>query len=129
MKITAVLFVPSVEEALAFWVDRIGFEKTMEVPHFDHIGFAILVNDGAELMLQSHSSAEADAPALGEAARASKSSLFIEVPDIQDISRRLEGYTINMPLRDTFYGMREIGVTAPGGHTVVFAARIQEAQV
>jgi hypothetical protein len=25
--------------------------------------------------------------------------------------------------RTTFYGMREIGVFEPGGHTVVFAAR------
>lgn len=128
MKITAVLFVPSVEEALEFWIDRIGFEKTVEIPHGDHIGFAILVNDGAELMLQSYSSAEADAPSLGEAARTSRSSLFIEVPEIQDVVRRLKGFMVTMPLRDTFYGMREIGVTAPGGHTVVFAARIQETQ-
>jgi len=28
-----------------------------------------------------------------------------------------------MPERVTFYGMREIGVSEPNGHTVIFAAK------
>ena len=39
------------------------------------------------------------------------------------MKRRLDGYPIVMPERVTFYGMREIGVSEPNGHTVVFAAR------
>ena len=54
MKITAVLIVEKVESSLAVlggpaW----AFEKTVEVPEGDVVGFAIVEKDGAELMLQS----------------------------------------------------------------------------
>ena len=38
-------------------------------------------------------------------------------------SSLLDGYPILMPERVSFYGMREIGVSEPGGHSVIFAAR------
>ena len=38
MKITPVLIVEEVESSLAFWVDRMGFEKTVEVPDGDGVG-------------------------------------------------------------------------------------------
>ena len=53
MKITAVLVVEKIEPVLGFWVDRMGFIKTVEVPEGNSIGFAILARDGAELMLQT----------------------------------------------------------------------------
>ena len=63
MKITTLLFQESIEDALPFWVDRMGFEKTVEVPEGDRIGFVILVQNGAELMLQSIESVRKDVPA------------------------------------------------------------------
>jgi len=47
---------------------------------------------------------------------------LIEVDDFPDTVKRLAGYPVAMPERDTFYGMREIGVFEPGGHIAVFAA-------
>ena len=122
MKITPVLIVDSVERSLEFWAGRMGFEKTVEVPEGDRLGFAILVKDGAELMLQSLSSVQNDEPKF---AKPSHASLFIEVEDFAATKKRLEGYPIEMPERTTFYGMREIGVFEPGGHTVIFAARTE----
>lgn len=49
-KLTPVLFVPAIEPVLPFWVDRLGFAKTVEVPEGDSIGFVILQKDGVELM-------------------------------------------------------------------------------
>ena len=49
--------------------------------------------------------------------------IFIEVEDFDDILKRLQGYAIALTERVTFYGLREIGVFEPGGHTVIFAAR------
>jgi len=49
--------------------------------------------------------------------------LFIEIEDFDDIVKRLNGYPIALQERTTFYGMREIGVREPNGHTVIFAAR------
>jgi uncharacterized glyoxalase superfamily protein PhnB len=124
MKISAVLFVPSVEEGLSFWVDRLGFNKTVEVPEGESIGFAILERDGAEVMLQSYASADKDSEASGRFARSSRTALFVEVPDFGDALKRLAGYPVEMPVRDTFYGMREFGVLAPGGHLIVLAAPV-----
>jgi hypothetical protein len=126
MKITPVLLVESVEKSLPFWMERMGWQKVVEVPEGEHLGFAILVHGAAELMLQTFESARKDQPELVGAAGLHRSSLFIEVDDWPDTLGRLQGYEISMPERDTFYGMREIGVIEPGGHTVVFAIPLQK---
>jgi uncharacterized glyoxalase superfamily protein PhnB len=121
MKITPVLFVKEVEKSLPFWVDRIGFEKTVEVPGENGLAFAILVHDGAELMLQSLASVLQDEPKFAPKGPAGGASLFLEVADFEDILKRLEGYPIEMPERITNYGMREVGVRDPDGHIALFA--------
>jgi uncharacterized glyoxalase superfamily protein PhnB len=121
MKITPVLFVKEVEKSLPFWVDRIGFDKTVEVPGENGLAFAILVHDGAELMLQSIASILQDEPKFAPKGPSGGASLFLEVADFEDILRRLEGYPIEMPERITNYGMREIGVRDPDGHIALFA--------
>ena len=125
MKLTPVLIVEAVETSLPFWVDRMGFTKTVEVPEEGSIGFAILQRDGAELMLQSIASVRKDVAAFAPVGAVSKGcGMFIEVEDFADIRQRLEGYPIVMPERLSFYGMREIGVSEPSGHTVIFAAKV-----
>jgi len=121
MKLTPVLLVDRIEDCLPFWVDKIGFEKTVEVPDGDRLGFVILVKDRAELMLQTWESARKDAPdALPRGTMGA--ALFIEVEDFADIRRRVEGVPVLLPERVAFYGMREIGVREPGGHFVIFAS-------
>ncbi|HEX6930155.1 MAG TPA: VOC family protein [Gammaproteobacteria bacterium] len=118
-KLTPVLYVERIEDQLPFWVERLGFEKTVEVPHAGAIGFVILVRDGIELMLQSHASVAEDVPALrGERARV---PMFFEVGDLDDIERRLEGIEKVFPRRKTFYGAMEVAVRDPAGNVVTFA--------
>jgi hypothetical protein len=126
MKLTPVLIVESIEKSLPFWMDRMGFEKTVEVPDGDGLAFVILARDGAELMMQTVASIRKDEPKFASSTTAGPDlcPLFIEVDDFEDTRRRLDGYPILMPERKTFYGMVEIGVADPGGHTVVFAARV-----
>jgi hypothetical protein len=81
----------------------------------------MLEKDGAELMLQSVASVQKDEPKFAKSGHA---SLFIEVDDWEDAKKRLDGYAIAMEERKTFYGMKEIGVFEPGGHTVIFAAKV-----
>jgi catechol 2,3-dioxygenase-like lactoylglutathione lyase family enzyme len=124
MKITTVLIVEEIEKSLAFWVDRMGFQKTVDVPEGDRLGFVILVRDGAELMMQTLSSVRNDEPRFAPERLVTKGcGLFVEVSDFEDVKRRLDGYPVVMQERVTFYGMREIGVAEPNGHTVVFAAK------
>ena len=100
-----------------------GFTKTVDVPEGNGIGFAILVRDGAELMLQTIESVRKDAPQFAPHGQDCNTGLFIEVDDFADALKRLEGYPIALAERTTFYGMREIGVREPNGHIVIFAAR------
>lgn len=126
MKITPVLFVEAIEPSLQFWVDRLGFEKAVEVPEGDRLGFVILQKGDAELMYQTRASLQKDQPdfAPGDP-RKPAVTLFIEVEDFNDTVRRLGNAEVVAPTRDTFYGMREIVVREPGGHAVVFAAKIK----
>lgn len=119
-KLTPVLMVDAIEPCLALWTERLGWTKTVEVPDGDALGFVILAKDGAELMYQTWSSVEKD---LGPRPRAvvPSAALFVEVPDIEDIERRIAGLPVALPRRRTFYGMEEVGVSEGGGHLVVFA--------
>ncbi len=126
MKITPVLIVSEIETSIPFWVDLLGFEKTVEVPEGDKLGFVILTRHGAELMLQTTASVRKDTPQFAPASQAHRTSLFIEVDDFEDLLKRLGDYPIAMPERIAFYGMREIGVFDPNGHVLVFAARTNQ---
>jgi hypothetical protein len=123
MKVTAVLYCEAIEPARDFRVGRLGFPKTVEVPEGDRLGFVILQNGAAEVMLQTRASVAADMPSMAEHARPG-ASLFIEVEDFAGILKRLEGIQPVMPVRDIFYGMREMAVREPGGKLVCFAARL-----
>lgn len=124
MKITPVMVVEEVEPALAFWVDRIGFTNAGQVMEGDRVGFALLTKDGAELMLQSVESVHQDIPEFAPHGKPEGTVLYIEVPDLGELQARLEDYPLAMLERTTFYGMREVGVHAPGGHLVIFAAKV-----
>jgi len=124
MKLTPVLAVEKIEPSLSFWVDRMGFEKTVEVPGDDGASFVILVKGGAELMIQTAKSIEVDEPKFAFDPKSRITALFIEVDDFADILKRLEGYSMAMPQRDTFYGMREVGVFDPFGNIVIFATQL-----
>jgi Glyoxalase/Bleomycin resistance protein/Dioxygenase superfamily len=92
MKITPVLIVQQIEKSLPFWTDRLGFQKSLEVPDGEKLGCVLLVRNGAELMLQSVESVLKDEPKFAPAANQTPASLFIEVDDFEDILKRLESY-------------------------------------
>ena len=119
-KITPVLMVEEIEPVLPFWVGLLGFEKTVEVPHGERLGFVILVKDGLEIMYQSVASVRDDVPEMAAVAPAT-SFLFIEVEDLNAVAAALEGVTPVVPRRTTFYGADELIVREPGGNVVTFA--------
>lgn len=119
-KLSPVIMVQSIEPCLSFW-ERLGFEKTAEVPEGDKLGFVILAKDGVEVMYQTFESVQNDAPGLVARDRGHGAALFIEVGDIEAVERALAGLEAVVPRRKTFYGMDEIGVREPGGHVVMFA--------
>lgn len=120
-KLTPDLFVESIEEQLPFWIDVLGFEKTVGVPESEgneKLGFVILVKDKVEIMLQTWKSIEED---IGWKERVSQSFLFFETDDIDEIEQRLTNLEKILERRTTFYGATEIGVQDPAGNHVTFA--------
>jgi uncharacterized glyoxalase superfamily protein PhnB len=119
-KLTPVLYVEAIEPCLDLWVKRLGFEKTVEVPEGDKLGFVILVKDGVEVMYQSRASVAKDVPAFASRSPG-QTNLFIEVEDLAAVERAVKGMKLALPRRKTFYGATEIGVQDPAGNVVVFA--------
>jgi uncharacterized glyoxalase superfamily protein PhnB len=120
-KITPILFAQELEPCIQFWTDRLGFQKTVEVPEGNKVAFAIVEKNGLELMYQSFSSAEKDNAAIGEAVRKGPTFLYIEVADIDGALEGTKGAEIVMPLRTTFYHAKEFGIKDPAGHYLIFA--------
>ena len=120
-KITPVLYVKEVEPSVDFWVKRFGFQKTVEVPEGNHLGFAIVQRGNVELMYQSFASAEKDAPAVAKEISGQRTFLYVEVDKLDDVIAALKGINIVLPVRTTFYGAKEVGVKDPAGHMIVFA--------
>ena len=123
MKITTVLYMDAIEPALAFWVDRLGFTKAVEVPEGDRLGFVILHHGSSELMLQTRESVGKDMPQLRDLA-VPRGGVYVEVDDFDDVLRRVEGLDVVVPERKTFYGMRETMVREPGGNLICFAGKL-----
>ncbi|HEY4907042.1 MAG TPA: VOC family protein [Candidatus Acidoferrum sp.] len=123
-RITPVLFVKEIEPVLPFWVDALGFEKAIEVPHGDKLGFAALQKDGTEVMYQTYASLGDDMPQVTEAAKKGPTFLYIEVDDFDSVLAALKKYKITMSERTAFYGMREVGFQDPAGHYLTFAQRV-----
>ena len=120
-KITAVLLVEEVEPCVKFWVERLGFEKTAEVPDGDKLAFVILQKGGAEVMYQSYASVEKDHPHRDTLARKGPTFLYIEVDDLAQTLAATAGAEVVMAERTTFYGAKEFGVKDPAGHFLTFA--------
>lgn len=119
-KLTPLLYVQEIEPSLPFWVDRLGFEVTVEVPEGDRLGFVILKKGDVEVMYQTRASVQNDVPELAGSPMAG-SFLFIEVDDLDAVASALHGIEPVVPRRKTFYGADELIVREPAGNTVTFA--------
>jgi uncharacterized glyoxalase superfamily protein PhnB len=120
-RITAVLLVEEVEPCAKFWTERLGFEKTAEVPDGDKLAFVSLQKGGAEIMYQSYASVEKSNPHPEMLAHKGPTFLYIEVDDLAAALAATAGSEVVMPERTTFYGSKEFGVKDPAGHFVTFA--------
>jgi uncharacterized glyoxalase superfamily protein PhnB len=120
-KMTPVLFVNEIEPVLPFWVDRLGFQKTAEVPEGNKLGFVILQKGNVEVMYQTYASVDKDMPAIAQAVRKGSAFLYVEVENLNAVIEATKGVEVYLPVRTTFYGAKEIGVKDPAGHFITFA--------
>jgi uncharacterized glyoxalase superfamily protein PhnB len=121
-RITPVLLVKEIEPVVPFWVDKLGFAKTMEVPDGNKIGFVAFQKGTTEVMYQTYASVEKDAPpSMAAEARKGPTYLYVEVDNFDVVLAAMKDVKIVMPVRTAFYGMKEFGVQDPGGHFITFA--------
>lgn len=121
-QLTPVLVVDEVEPGLAFWTERLGFARTMEVPGPDgKLVFGAVQQDGIEIMYQTRASVIAEQPEVAADLDGHSMVLFITVDDLDAVERAIAGAPVVKPRHQTFYGSTEIYVKEPGGHTVGFA--------
>jgi len=128
-RITPVLLVKEIEPIVPFWVDRLGFTKTVEVPEGNKLGFVALQKGSAEVMYQTYASVEKDAPSsMSAEARKGPTYLYMEVDNLGAVLGAMKDVRVVMPVRTAFYGMREFGVQDPGGHFITFAQPVAAPQ-
>jgi len=120
-KATPLLRVERVEPSLTFWVERLGFQKVVEVMEGNSLGFVILSKGHVEIMLQSRTSLAKDLPMLSVGAL-SPAVVYLGVTNLEEIAAKLSTSDIIVPKRSTSYGMDEIWVREPGGHVIGIAA-------
>jgi len=127
-RITAVLLVKEIEPLIPFWVDRLGFAKTVEVPDGNKLGFVIFQKNSVEVMYQTYASVEKDAPpAMSSEARKGPTYLYMEVDNLDAVLAQMKDSRMVMPVRTRFYGMKEFAVQDPGGHFITFAEPVAAA--
>lgn len=126
-RITPVLLVKEIEPLIPFWVARLGFTKTVEVPEGNTLGFVLFQKGSVEVMYQTYSSVEKDAPrAMSAAARKGPTYLYMEVDDLDSLLAAMKDVKLVMAVRTAFYGMKEFSVQDPGGHFLTFAQAVAQ---
>jgi uncharacterized glyoxalase superfamily protein PhnB len=128
-RITPVLLVKEIEPLIPFWVDRLGFAKTTEVPDGNKLAFVTFQKGSVEVMYQTYASVEKDAPKeVSATAGKGPTYLYMEVDNFDAVLAAMKGVKMVMPVRTAFYGMKEFSVQDPGGHFITFAQPAAAAQ-
>ena len=121
-QLTPVLIVESVEPCIKFWVERLGFAVTNEVPGPDgKLIFASVQLGPVEIMYQTRASVVDERPGAARDLVGHSVALFITVDDLNQVEKSLAGVPVVKPRHKTFYGSIEFYVREPGGNTVGFA--------
>ena len=121
-QLTPVLIVDAVEPCIKFWVDRLGFAVTNQVPGPDgKLIFASVQLGSVEIMYQTRASVMDERPGAAKDLVGHSVALFITVDDLDPVEKSLAVAPVVKPRHKTFYGSTEMYVREPGGNTVGFA--------
>ncbi len=123
-KVTPLLIVDRIEPSLPLY-EKLGYARTVEVPHAGKLGFVILSGKLGEIMLQTTASLKDDAADV--AARAKGSLLYCDVDSLRAAREAVKaagGCEILIEERETPYGARETWFVDPSGHVIGLAEHV-----
>ena len=118
--ITPVLYVDRVEPTRDFFL-KAGFTVMFDVPDGDHLGFAGLTKDGAQVMVETRGNSNEHQPFRGLTNESRRSVIFIEVDDLDAVITAMKGCKVVAERHTTFYKADELTYEEPGGNLVTFA--------
>ena len=111
-RLTPNLYADDVAACVKFWVERLHFEKTAEVPEPGGMAFAALQKDNIEVMYLSYASLEKEPLAPGSFQKGT-GFLFIEVDDLDAVLAAMKDLPKAADVHKTFYGAVEFTVKDP----------------
>ena len=117
--ISPCFIVTDVEQTIAFYRDKLGFESRFEQPERDPF-FAIIGRDGAQLFVKS----EGGVTPQPNSSRHPhlRWDAFIYVPDPDALAAEFvdRGATFSRPVQDTHDGLRGFEIHDPDGYVLFF---------
>ena len=120
--LTTNLFVTDMDRSLAFYRDLLGLPVVMSMNLGDNVGWSMLSNGSATLMLQTVESVKDDMPWEAGKPISGSFTFHCDVENVDDSYGELAGKApISFEMRETSYGAREFGVHDPDGYSVTLS--------
>ena len=111
--------VSNVEQTIAFYRDKLGFETRFQQPDRNPF-FAIIGRDGAQIFIKS----ERDVAPVPNSKRHHhlRWDAFVYAPDPDALAREFadHGAAFSVPLKDTHDGLRGFEICDPDGYVLFF---------
>lgn len=121
LKMAPTLIVDQIEPTMQFMIERLGFEKTMEVPGENALAFAMMMSGSVEIHIQTRASAAKDIPYFAESSNPPSGFIYIDVEDVRSLYEKLKDSEVVLPIVKTFYGATHFFIREPGGHVFGFS--------
>ncbi len=133
--LTPNLMTENVNESVAFYRDRLGFDFFIGVAYESEtpinaftddvaLQWAMLGRGAAKLMFQARDSLADEFPPLKNVPLAASATFYIEVENLDDLLAGLGNEVERvLPERVTFYGMREVWIRDNNGYIVTLAQK------
>ncbi len=117
--ISPFFIVSNVDRTVAFYCQKLGFEKTFQEPERNPF-FAILRRDGAQLLVKS----DGEVTPLPNPKRhpSMRWDAYVYAPDPDALAAEFvdRGASFSAPLKDTLDGLRGFELTDPDGYVLFF---------
>ena len=121
-KLTTELICADVARSIDYYRDVLGFELTLHVPDAAPFVFARMHRDGVEIDLNQKEAA--DNEAFRNATLGGTFAMFIELEGVDEahkIVQRKAPHSIQGPIKEQFYGSRELTLRDPDGYYITLA--------
>ncbi|HMF52708.1 MAG TPA: VOC family protein [Edaphobacter sp.] len=118
-EISPSFIVSNVDQTIAFYREKLGFEATFQEPDRNAF-FAIIRRDGAQLLIKSERNVTPQPNHTRHPHMRWDAYVFAPDPDALAAEFVDHGATFSAPLKDTHDGLRGFEITDPDGYVLFF---------